>query len=393
MKRRLIVLLFALPILSIAQGLPSASDMLRGRISSINDELVVRIGHVGPTSGPIEQLGIDSERAARMAVEQLNAVGVKIQGRPARFILVTEDDGSDPSLAVSAAHRLVESGVVGVVGHLNSGASIPAASVYNVASIPQVSPATTNPKFTRLGFEGVFRLVADDDALGHKLGAIAIQRFKGKRIHVIDDRTAYGAGLAASFIEGLRSVGGNIIGRSYLPQENRNFSYAAEQAAKDRPDIVFFGGMDEEAGLLLQEFGRIGIRPLFMGGDGICSPDLPTLARGNLSDNDIVCAEAGGVTAKEQALLDRFRDQFQTRFGSEPSVYSSYAYDAVMVLANAMKFADSIEPKRYLRALKRESYDGVTGKIKFDSKGDITNAAVTVMTYRRGQRITAGVVR
>src|SRR5438093_10766750 len=150
----------------------------------------VKIGNVGPTSGGIAHLGKDNENGARMAIDELNAKGVTIGGKKVKLELVPEDDAGDPKQGTAVAQKLVDSRVVGVIGHLNSGTSIPASKIYSDAGIPQISPSATNPKFTRQGFKTTFRVVADDVHLGGTLGKYAVKELKGKSIAVIDDRTA-----------------------------------------------------------------------------------------------------------------------------------------------------------------------------------------------------------
>ena len=149
-------------------------------------EVVVKIGHVGPTSGAIAHLGKDNENGARMAIDELNAKGVSIGGKKVKFELLAEDDAADPKQGTAAAQKLMDSKVSGVVGHLNSGTSIPASKIYSDAGVPQVSPSATNPKYTRQGYKTTFRLVADDVHLGGTLGKYAVNQLKGKSITAID---------------------------------------------------------------------------------------------------------------------------------------------------------------------------------------------------------------
>ncbi|MEY5097702.1 MAG: Leucine, isoleucine, valine-, threonine-, and alanine-binding protein precursor, partial [Pseudomonadota bacterium] len=188
------------------------------------DVLVVKIGHVGPTSGPNAHLGKDNELGARMAIDELNAAGVKIGDKPAKFELVAEDDASDPKQATAAAQKLVDSKVNGVIGHLNSGTTIPASQVYNAAGIPQISPSSTNPKYTRQGYNTAFRVVADDVHLGGTLGKYAVEMLKGKAVAVIDDRTAYGQGVADEFEKGVAAAGGKVVGREFTTDKATDFT-------------------------------------------------------------------------------------------------------------------------------------------------------------------------
>ena len=176
--------------------------------SASAQELIVKIGHVGPISGPDAHLGRDNELGAKMAIDELNAKGVVIGGKKAKFELLAEDDASDPKQGTAVAQKLVDSNVNGVIGHLNSGTSIPASKIYSNAGIPQISPSSTNPKLTRQGYKTTFRVVADDVHLGGTLGRYASQTLKGKSVAVIDDRTAYGQGVAQEFVKGVTGSGG-----------------------------------------------------------------------------------------------------------------------------------------------------------------------------------------
>ena len=356
-------------------------------------EVVVKIGHVGPTSGAIAHLGKDNENGARMAIEELNAAGLTIGGAKAKFELLAEDDAADPKQGTAAAQKLVDAKVNGVIGHLNSGTTIPASQLYNDAGIPQISPSATNPKYTRQGFPGAFRVVADDVHLGGTLGKYAIETLKAKNVAVIDDRTAYGQGVADEFEKGVKAAGGSVVGREFTNDKATDFNAILTTLKSKKPDVVFFGGMDAVAGPMLKQMKQLGIKAKFMGGDGICTSELPKLAGDGISDEQVYCAEAGGVEGEQKAGMDKFRADFKTKFNADVQVYAPYVYDAVKVMANAMVTAGSADPKVYLPALKATNYNGVTGKIEFDEKGDIKNGALTLMTYKGGNRTTIAVIR
>ncbi|NCT99347.1 MAG: branched-chain amino acid ABC transporter substrate-binding protein [Comamonadaceae bacterium] len=356
-------------------------------------EVVVKIGHVGPTSGAIAHLGKDNENGARMAIEELNAAGLTIGGAKAKFELLAEDDAADPKQGTAAAQKLVDAKVNGVIGHLNSGTTIPASQLYNDAGIPQISPSATNPKYTRQGFPGAFRVVADDVHLGGTLGKYAIETLKAKNVAVIDDRTAYGQGVADEFEKGVKAAGGSVVGREFTNDKATDFNAILTTLKAKKPDVVFFGGMDAVAGPMLKQMKQLGIKAKFMGGDGICTSELPKLAGDGISDEQVYCAEAGGVEGEQKAGMDKFRADFKTKFNADVQVYAPYVYDAVKVMANAMVTAGSADPKVYLPALKATNYNGVTGKIEFDEKGDIKNGALTLMTYKGGNRTTIAVIR
>jgi branched-chain amino acid transport system substrate-binding protein len=362
--------------------------------SAAQAQEVVRIGHVGPTSGAIAHLGKDNENGARMAIDELNAKGVIIAGKKVKLELLAEDDAGDPKQGTAAAQKLVDSRVNGVVGHLNSGTSIPASRVYSDAGIPQVSPSATNPKFTRQGFKTTFRLVADDVHLGGTLGRYAVQTLKGKSIAVIDDRTAYGQGVADEFEKGVKASGGKTVSREFTNDKATDFSAILTSIKSKKPDVIFFGGMDAVAGPMLRQMKQLGITAKLVGGDGICTSQLPVLAAGAMGDGSVFCAEAGGVEGEAKAGMVQFGERYKARFNSEVQVYAPYVYDAVNVLVAAMVKAGSAEPAKYLPVLaSTKDYRGVTGTISFDAKGDIQNGALTLYTYTAGKRDAIAVVR
>ena len=375
------------------QWLSLAVAMVIGT-SALAQDAVVKIGHVGPISGPIGHLGKDNENGARLAIEELNAKGVTIGGKKIRFELVAEDDGADPKQGTAVAQKLVDQKVVGVIGHLNSGTSIPASKIYSDAGIPQITPSSTNPKLTRQGFKTTFRVVADDVHLGGTLGRYAVADLKGKAIAVIDDRTAYGQGVADEFEKAAKAAGAKIVGREFTNDKATDFMPILTNLKGKRPDVVFFGGMDAVGGPMLKQMQSLGINAKFMGGDGICTNELPKLAGAALKDNQVVCAEAGGVEGSGKKAMDDFSARFKKRFNDDVKLYSPYVYDAVNVMVAAMEKAGSSEPGKYLPVLaKTNGYKGVTGTISFDDKGDIQNGALTLYTFKGGAREQIAVKR
>ena len=363
-------------------------------VTQVSAQEVVKIGHVGPTSGGIAHLGKDNENGARMAIDELNAKGVSIGGKKVKFELLAEDDGGDPKQGTAAAQKLVDSKVVGVVGHLNSGTSIPASKIYSDAGIPQISPSATNPKFTRQGFKTTFRVVADDVHLGGTLGRYAAKELKGKSIAVIDDRTAYGQGVADEFEKGVKAAGGKTVAREFTNDKATDFTAILTNLKAKKPDIVFFGGMDAVAGPMIRQMKQLGIKAKFMGGDGICTGELPKLSGGAMDDGQVVCAEAGGVEGEQKKGMEDFKARFKTKFNADVQIYAPYVYDALNVMVAAMEKAGSSDPAKYLPVLAKTSgYKGVTGNISFDEKGDVKNGALTMFTYKGGNREQIAVVR
>jgi len=361
---------------------------------SAQAQTVVKIGHVGPISGAIAHLGKDNENGARLAIEDLNAKGISIGGAKVKFELVAEDDAADPKQGAAAAQKLVDGKVNGVIGHLNSGTSIPASKIYSDAGIPQISPSATNPKFTRQGYKTTFRVVADDVHLGGTLGRYAVKTMKGKTIAVIDDRTAYGQGVADEFEKAVKAAGGTIVGREFTNDKATDFMPILTTLKGKKPDVVFFGGMDAVAGPMLKQMKSLGVSAKFMGGDGICTGELSKLAGDAMADGQVVCAEAGGVEGAQKKAMDDFGVRYKKRFNDDVKLYAPYVYDAVNLMVDAMVTAKSSDPAKYLPVLaKTTGYKGVTGTISFDDKGDVKNGALTLYTYKGGKRDMLSVVR
>ena len=367
---------------------------LMAALSAAQAQDVVRIGHVGPLSGPIAHLGKDNENGARMAIEELNAKGVSIGGKKVRFELLAEDDAADPKQGTAAAQKLIDQKISGVIGHLNSGTTIPASKLYSDAGIPQISPSATNPKYTRQGYKTTFRVVADDVHLGGLLGRYAVKDLKGQSIAVIDDRTAYGQGVADEFDKAVKAAGGKVVGREFTSDKSTDFMPILTTLKGKKPDIVFFGGMDAVAGPMLKQMKSLGIQAKFMGGDGICTAELAKLAGDALADGQVVCAEAGGVDGALKKGMDDFGARYKKRFNMDVQLYAPYVFDAVNLMVDSMVKANSSDPAKYLPVMAKTSgYKGVTGTIGFDEKGDIKNGALTLFTYKGGKRDVITVVR
>ncbi|RYE96460.1 MAG: branched-chain amino acid ABC transporter substrate-binding protein, partial [Oxalobacteraceae bacterium] len=263
---------------------------------SAGAQQVVKLGHVAPISGPSAHLGKDMENAARMAVDELNAKGVAINGQKVTIQLVSEDDGADPKQGTAVAQKLVDAHVNGIIGHLNSGTSIPASKIYHDAGIVQISPATTAPQYTAQRFPGAFRVVASDVKLGATLGKYAIDTLKAKNIAIIDDRTTYGQGVADQFAKGVKGGAGvRVVGREFTSATATDYTAILTSIKAKKPDLIFFGGMDSVAGPMLKQIKALGIPATFMGGDGMCTDALGRLAGAGLGEGKVFCAEAGGV--------------------------------------------------------------------------------------------------
>jgi branched-chain amino acid transport system substrate-binding protein len=371
----------------------AAAALLAACGSKKEDANVVKIGHVGPVSGPIAHLGKDNENGARMAIDELNAAGVTIGDKKVTLELLAEDDGADPKQGTAVAQKLVDAKVVGVIGHLNSGTTIPASKIYADAGIPQISPSATNPKYTQQGFKTAFRVVANDGQLGGTLGKYAVNTLKAKTVAVVDDRTAYGQGVAEEFSKSAEAAGAKIVAKEFTTDKATDFNAILTSIKGKKPDVIFFGGMDAVAGPMLKQAKSLGINAYFMGGDGICTSELPKLAADGIGESKVFCAEAGGVDEAGKPALDKFKADYKAKFGTDVQIYAPYVYDALKVMVAAMVKAGSSDPAKYLPVLAAtDGYQGVTGVIGFDDKGDIKNGALTLYTYKAGAREQIAVV-
>ncbi len=361
--------------------------------AALAEDLTVTIGHVAPLTGGQAHLGKDNELGAQMAIDDINKKGIKIGGKSVKFVLDKEDDGADAKQGTAVAQKFVDEKVAGVVGHLNSGTSIPASRIYEEAGIPEISPSATAIKYTAQGYKVTFRVVANDGQLGARLADYAVKTLKARKVVIIDDRTAYGQGLADVFDKSIKDAGGTVVMRQYTTDKVTDFNAQLTAAKGTAPDLVFYGGMDAQAGPMLKQMKQLGLKAKFMGGDGICTTGLIELAGDSMGDEQVLCAEAGGVSENLKKGMDDFRAEFKKRNGMEVQIYAPYVYDAVMTMVDAMQQANSADPKVYLPKLAAIKHQGVTGMISFDSKGDIKDGSLTLYTYKGGQRTQIAVIK
>ena len=352
-----------------------------------SQEMVVRIGHVAPVSGPQAHYGTDNENGARMAIEDLNAKGITIGGKKVKFELMAEDDAADPKQGTAAAQKLCDAKVNGVVGHLNSGATIPASKIYSDCGIPQITPSATNPAYTQNGYKTAFRLLANDNALGAGLALYAADTLKLKKVAIIDDRTAYGQGVAEVFKKTAKAKGIEIVDEQYTTDKATDFMAILTSIKSKKPDGIFFGGMDPQAGPMLRQMGQLGLSKVkYFGGDGICTEKLVELSAGAMTLGNVICAE-GGASLQKMPGGKSWKARYDQKFPNQFQVYAPYVYDAVMVMANAMQKANSADPKVYLPFLAKTDYQGVTAKIAFESNGELKNPAMTLYQYKDGKKM------
>lgn len=345
---------------------------------------VVKIGFSSPLSGPQAAAGKDNQGGFQMAIERLNSQGISIGGKKVRFEPVVEDDQADPRAGVAVAQKLVDTGVKAIVGPYNSGVTIPASKVYNDAGIVMATVAS-NPKITEQGFAYVYRVAASDSQLGGKMGLYAAKELKLKRVAIVDDRTAYGQGLGNEFEKVAKANGIQIVGREFTNDKASDFMAILTSIKAKKPDAIFYGGYAPQGGPIARQMKQIGLNALLLGGDGICSPEMGRLG-GEAVGQQVYCTQGGAILDKAEAGA-AFAAEYKQKYNRPPEVYAASFYDGMMLIAQAMKAANSVEPKQYAPALTKIKYKGVAGAYEFDDKHDLKQSPVTVFQFKGGEPV------
>lgn len=335
----------------------------------------ILIGLAGPLTGPSARIGKDLENGAQLAIADANAQKPTLNGKPVTFKLLSEDDQSDPRTAVAVAQRLVDEGVAGVVGHWNTGTSIPAARIYHDAGIAQVAPVATGHAYTQQGFDTSFRVMGHDDDGGNYAGEYAVKVLKAKRIAVIDDRTAFGQGLADEFIKSLAAQGIQPVAREYVDDKTVDFSAVLTTVRSKNADLIFFGGVDSQAAPLARRIKQLGMNTQLMGAGGFVSQTFLTLAQ---KEGEGVVALEPGLPLEQMPGGKAFEQAYRDRYKTHIELHAPFAYDATRVLIAAIEQAGSANPADYLPKLRAIHYQGVTGNIAFDPQGNLQQPSFTL---------------
>ena len=365
--------------LALAAGLGACGKQEDKAKSGSSLERVVKIGHAAPLTGGIAHLGKDNEYGAKLAIDEANARGTTIGGEKIVFEMLSEDDEGKPDKGPIIAQKFVDAKVAGVVGHLNSGVTIPASAVYNQAGIPMISGSATNPKLTEQGFNNVFRTVGRDDQQGPAIASYLNSQYKPKTVAVIDDATSYGEGLANEVEKTLKAAGIMVLPREKGTDKTTDWKAILTKLKGKKPDAVFYGGMDLGAGPLMRQGRELGIKAVFAFGDGACTDKMKELA-GDASEG-MICSQAG---IPVQAASKEFLSAFKAKFQADPLIYAPFTYDAANLIINAMQKADSVDPAKYLPELAKLDFQGASGKIQFDQHGDRKDAEMTIFTMKGG---------
>jgi branched-chain amino acid transport system substrate-binding protein len=368
---------FALAITaSIVLGAAGCSkEAPQGEAKGTTAVQTVKIGIVAPLTGPQSHIGKDLENAVRLAADEANAANLSVGGKQVRFEVMAEDDQADPKMAPVVAQKLADAKVSAVVGHFNSGTTIPASKIYSDAGIPQISPSATNPKYTEQGFKTAFRVVANDNQQGKVVGEYIARTLKAKTLAIIDDRTAYGQGVADVVQRAAEAAGTKVVAREYTTDRSTDFKAILTNIKGAQPDVIFFGGIDTQAGPMLKQMKALGITAQYVGADGIQSTELFKLG-GDAVEGTI--ASFPGLPLDRMPQGKSFGEKYKAKWKQDVVLYAPQGYDAFNVLVEAMKKAGSTDPAKFLPTLAAIDYNGITGPIRFDEKGDIKDGPITM---------------
>ncbi|WP_144107920.1 branched-chain amino acid ABC transporter substrate-binding protein [Paraburkholderia sp. BCC1886] len=364
-----------------------AALLAAGFAVTASAQVVVTIGHSAPLTGPQAPNGKDNENGARLAIDELNKTGVTVAGQKVTFKLDSEDDQADPKIGVQVAQKLVDSGVVAVVGPYNSGVAIPASRVYSTGGVPLL-PVASNPALTKQGFKNIFRIGASDEQLGGTMGAFAAKTLKAKTAAVIDDRTAYGQGVAEQFVKVAKANGIQIVEQEFTNSSATDFLGILTTIKSKNPDVIFFGGYAAQGAPMAKQMRQRGLRAKLLGGDGICSADMGKVAGDAAS---IVYCAQGGIALEKSAAGRAFLKKYKDAYNTDTQVYAVSYYDGVKMLADAMvKAGTTTDKPKLIEQLGRENYKGVAGTYSFDEFGDLKGAPTTVYVIKNGLPVPYG---
>ncbi|WP_029966884.1 branched-chain amino acid ABC transporter substrate-binding protein [Paraburkholderia graminis] len=352
-------------------------------------ETVVKIGFAAPLTGPNASYGKDLQNGVKMALDDAKAQGVKINGQPVSFELVSEDDQADPRVGVQVAQKLVDGGVSVVVGHFNSGTTIPASDLYEKAGLPVIDPAATNPVISSRGYKNVFMVISSDAQNAGTAGAYAVTTTKAKRIAVIDDRTAFGQGEADEFVKAVKAHGGDIIDREYTTNQATDFKTQLTNLKSKNPDLIFVGALNPQAAGIMKQMNQLGLKAQYVGGGGVKDVDFIKLA-GNVSEGAM--AWEYGRPLDSTPVGAKFAERFKQKFGQDVLSYAPFGYDAAWTAIKAMQAANSTKPDDYRAKLQNINFEGITGQIEFNANGSLKTGSSTLYQVKNGQWVTVKTV-
>jgi branched-chain amino acid transport system substrate-binding protein len=330
----------------------------------------IKIGVAGPMTGGNATFGAQIKQGSDQAVEDINKAG-GILGQ--KLVVEYGDDRADPKEGVSVANKFVGDGVKFVIGHFNSGVTIPASEVYQENGILEISPSATNPKVTERGMWNIFRVCGRDDQQGGVAGAIIAQKFKGKKIAFVHDKTTYGQGLAEEARKALNAKGMKEVFFEGVNKDDKDFTALVSKLKAVNPDLVYWGGLQDTGGLILRQMRDQGLKAPLMGGDGIADDEFASIAGPGAEGTLMTFSPDPRTNPKNKAIIDLFRK----KRGFEPQAYTLYSYAALQIIKQAAEAAKSPDPKKIAAVMHSgKVFNTVLGNVSFDAKGDVTGYIV-----------------
>lgn len=337
----------------------------------------IKIGLTGVQSGPDAAIGTAPINGSKLAIEEWNAKG-GLLGK--KIEIVVRDDEGKAKTATAVAQELVSAGVVAVVGHFNSGCSIPASEVYDQSGVLQISPASTNPQLTERGFQKTFRICGRDDQQGVVSATFARDTLKAQDVAVLNDKTAYGDGIASVFKKTFEQKGGKVGVFEGVGSEEKDFRGAIAKIKASGATAVYWAGMFVQGGILYNQLREAGFQGAFLGGDGLFDDEFNKTTQGKADSVFLTFGPDFNARPEAQAFLAKYRKAY----GPEGS-YSIYGYDAANVLFSAIQKAGSTDAKAVAAALRSQTWKTLGGEVAFDAKGDLKAAGYVMWTVRGGK--------
>ncbi|WP_133646779.1 branched-chain amino acid ABC transporter substrate-binding protein [Paraburkholderia flava] len=350
-------------------------------VAALAQQTVVKIGVAVPLTGGAAAYGKDIDNGVRLAVDEANAQQMRIGGKPVTFAVVSQDDQADPRVGVQAAQNLVDGGVAVVIGHFNSGTTLPASQIYAKAGIPMITPSATNPQITEGGLQTVYRVIATDSQNAGNAGAYAAKVANAKRIAIIDDRTAFGQGEADEFEKAVKAANGTVVGREYTNDKAVDFSAQLTKIKGMNADLVFFGGLDAQGAMFVKRMRQLGMKTQFLAGGGVKDATFIKLA-GDAAEGAMVWEYGQPLDTLPQGRA--FETKFKAKYGTDMLAYAPFAYDAAWVAIHAMQQAGSVQPATFNAALKSTDSNSITGRIAFRPNGDLKSPSSTLYQVKGG---------
>lgn len=337
----------------------------------------ILVGVGAPLTGPNASFGAQIQKGAEQAAADINAAG-GINGEQIKIVL--GDDVSDPKQGVSVANKFVADGVKFVIGHFNSGVSIPASEIYAENGILEISPASTNPVYTERGLWNTFRTCGRDDQQGEVAGKYIAETFKDAKVAVIHDKTPYGQGLADETKKALNAAGVTEVVYEGVTPGEKDYSALIAKLKQAGTTLIYFGGLHPEAGLIIRQATDQGLKAPLFSGDGIVSNELASIAGDAVAGTLNTFAPDPRTRPESKELVEKFRAA-----GFEPEAYTLYAYAALQVIADAAKAAGTTDTEAVATAIKEKGpFKTALGELGFDAKGDITRPDYIVYEWKKG---------